>query len=88
MPNTTIAWQPNPAEEQIKNYKVYIDNAAIAQPTDPTFVTDLTPGQHKIEVSAVNDWGEGPKSDPISTPPSASKVGGLNVTVTVSVSVG
>jgi hypothetical protein len=96
MSQVSISWNPNPNIEQISKYKIYIDGtvagevmvSSFVDPLKPLFTMDLAPGVHTVEVSAVNVWEEGPKSDPIATPSAATKPTGVNISITVNVTVG
>lgn len=85
MAQITISWDPNPAEEQVTGYKVYVDALPAVDVAAPTLTTELEPGAHTIQISAVNLWGEGPKSDPVQTPVAPTKPGHIVISVTVSV---
>ena len=88
MANVILSWTANPPTEQVSAYTVYRDNAAITTVTTTTYTdADVPLGQHIYEVSAINAWGEGPKSDPISTLLPPSKVSGLTVQVVVTVTI-
>ena len=89
MPTTAtvvLSWPANPADEQVSSYNVYRDGTVVGSPTSPGFTdTGVAPGVHSYEVAAVNIWGEGPHSDPVTTPAPCTKV--VNVTINVSVTV-
>jgi hypothetical protein len=91
MAQLTLNWNANPADELIAAYRVYKDDAMVQEVPGTSAVIDgVGPGQYKIEVSAINEKGEGPKSDPVIAtvelqPPS--KPTGLTVVVTVNVTV-
>lgn len=74
MATVTLTWTANDPGEQVTSYRVYQDGAqALEIPASPAVLAGVTPGQHTFEVAAMNLWGEGPKSDPLTTPPAASK---------------
>lgn len=84
-----LNWTANPAEEAVTGYNVYKDGALLAvAPANEYNDVNVAAGLHSYEVAAVNIWGEGPHSDPVSTPAAASKVGGVTIQINVSVSVG
>ena len=87
MAQVNVNWTQNPAIEQIKNYSVYVDGSPVGTIAAPPYVTELPAGVHTIEVSASNEWGEGPKSDPIATPSAATKPVGVSISITVNVTV-
>jgi hypothetical protein len=88
MPNVILNWNANPPVEQVSAYTIYRDGASIATVSGITYTDpDVQPGSHVYEVSATNAWGEGPKSDPISTLLPPSKVSGLTIQVVVTVTV-
>ena len=88
MADVRLTWNPNDSSEAVTGYKVYRDAALIGSPVVPEY-TDLAvaAGTHVYEVSAQNIWGEGPKSDPVSTPGAPSKVGGVTISISVNVTV-
>ena len=90
----TLAWDPNPASDQVTKYIVYRASAAagpwekIQDVTAPTAtVTGLTPAVYFFRVTASNAWGESGPSNVVSTPPPAGAPTNLKVTVTVQVTV-
>jgi hypothetical protein len=86
-----LKWLPNPPEEEVTSYNVYLDGAPVGTvpaSLTPSFDVEILPGIHAFIVAPVNLWEEGPQSDPLRTPPVASKPGGLSISITVSVSVG
>jgi len=83
-----VTWNPNAPEEGVTGYNVYQDGALAGNSTTTDFtVQNVTPGIHKYEVAAVNLWGEGPKSDPVSTPAIPSKPAGVQIAININVSV-
>ena len=88
MAQVTVNWTQNPAEEIVSGYNAYVDGVlATPSPIVPPFVSDMAMGLHNVEIAAVNAWGEGPKSDPVSTPPAPSKPTGVSISITVNVTV-
>lgn len=84
-----LTWNANAPGELVSAYNVYQDNALVGSPTGTELVIPAVPaGAHAYQIAAVNVWGEGPKSDPVMTPDIASKVGGVQISITVNVSVG
>lgn len=72
----SISWQPNPAEQQISNYKVYMATGTgeftlLANAGTNTAYTlpNLTPGVYRFHVTAENLWGESPAGNTVTTPP-------------------
>lgn len=89
MAQVKLNWTANDAVEQVTGYNVYQDGALLGvSPTTEYIAADVAPGAHVFEVAAANVWGEGPKSDPVSTPSAPSKVGGVSIAITVNVQVG
>jgi len=89
MNTVKVTWNPNDPVEGVTGYNVYQDGVLAGNSTTADFtVQNVTPGAHKYEVAAVNIWGEGPKSDPVSTPNVPSKVVGVQIAINVSVNVG
>lgn len=89
MAQAKLSWTANPENEAVTGYNIYQDGVlAGVSPTTEFLIQNLASGQHTFEVAAVNLWGEGPKSDPISTPGTPSKVGGVTIQITVNVQVG
>jgi hypothetical protein len=89
MADVQLNWVPAPTapNENLTGYNVYKNGAKTgAVAPDVTVYTDLavTPGIYTYEVVASNIWGEGPKSDPVKSPPAASKVQSVSLTVKVS----
>jgi hypothetical protein len=83
MAKVTLSWPPSPADEQVSHYQVKMDDAEIGISTEPTFVKDnVQPGVHNFTVAPVNGWGPGPASDSKLTPPAASKIPSLSITIT------
>ena len=88
MAEVRLTWTPNAPAEAVTAYNVYQDSALVGSPTAAELVIpNVASGAHIYEVAAVNLWGEGPKSDPVSTPPICSKVGGVSISINVSVTV-
>ena len=86
MADVKITCTANPTEEAITGYKFFQDDVEIGLSAVPEFtVTSVAPGVHKYEVAAVNAWGPGPKSDPVSTPPAASKCGGVQINIVINI---
>jgi len=89
MNTVKVTWTPNAPDEGVAGYNVYQDDALAGSSTTGDYtVQNVMPGVHKYEVAAVNIWGEGPKSDPVSTPLAASKVVGVQIAVNINVNVG
>ena len=85
-----VTWDANPAVENVTEYVVYVDDAEASRTGATLAAVDVAPGAHVFEVSAVNQWGESARSDPVSTPPASSAPGVVVVVVppvTVSVTV-
>ncbi len=90
----TLAWDANPATDQVTKYTVYRAPAATGPWTkvqDVTAttatVTGLSPGIYFFHVTASNVWGESGPSNVVSTPPPAGSPANLKVTVTLQVTV-
>lgn len=89
MATVTLAWDPNPPEEQVTGYTIYRNGEDAGEAIGQTEYTleSVEPGD-VLEVAANGPYGVGPKSDPVTMPPAASKVSGLkivNITVNVTV---
>jgi len=86
--NVNIAWPANAAAEQIANYSVFASTNGgpqgllITTTNTSIAVPNLPVGQYQFQVRANNVWGAGPASTPVGTPPPASAV--VNVTITIS----
>ncbi len=90
----TLAWDANPATDQVTKYTVYRAPAAAGPWTkvqDVTAttatVTGLSPGIYFFRVTASNVWAESGPSNVVSTPPPAGAPANLKVTVTLQVTV-
>ncbi len=90
----TLAWDANPATDQVTKYTVYHAPASTGPWTkvqDVTAttatVTGLSPGIYFFHVTASNVWGESGPSNVVSTPPPAGTPANLKITVTVQVTV-
>ena len=82
----TLAWDPNPAAEQVTGYSVYQDGVKVwSGPATTATVANVAPGPHSFTATAVNLWGESPQSLPATTPPGPSAPKGVAITVTVTV---
>ena len=89
MNTVKVTWNPNDPAEGVTGYNIYQDGALAGNSTTADFtVQNVTPGVHKYEVAAVNIWGEGPKSDPVSTPNVPSKVVGVQIAINININVG
>jgi hypothetical protein len=84
MVNVNIMCTPNDPVEEVSLYHFFQDDIEIGAIANPTFMAiDVVPGVHKYEVAAENVWGLGPKSDPVFTPPVASKCGGVTINIVI-----
>ena len=83
--DVTVTWDANPAAENVTEYVVYVDDAEASRTGATLAAVDVAPGAHVFEVSAVNQWGESARSDPVSTPPASSAPVSVSVTVSVTV---
>ena len=89
MNTVKVTWNPNAPEEGVTGYNIYQDGALAGNSNTADFIVqNVTPGIHQYEVAAVNIWGEGPKSDPVSTPNVPSKVVGVQIAININVNVG
>lgn len=62
-----VTWHPNQIDEYILSYRVYVDGQAVADVEPQTGImianlTNLSPGNHTVAVSAINENKEGPLS--------------------------
>lgn len=84
----TLAWDANPAAEQVTKYNVYeilpTGKKLLGSTSGTELKLSLEPGQKTLAVSAVNAWGESPLSDPLVLPNIALKPQRLRVTLEVS----
>jgi hypothetical protein len=85
MADVIVSWSSNPAEEQITGYRVFLDGAGTPPVQSPHTFQDVPMGTHSIEVAAIGPWGEGPHSDPVVTPPAATKPAGVNIVIQIQV---
>jgi len=85
MADVIVSWDPNPAVEQISAYAVYLDGNRVAPATSPHTLSNVLPGVHAVEIAAIGQWGEGPHSDQVVTPPGATKPGGVRLLIQVAV---
>lgn len=85
----SLAWDPNPAAEEVTAYTVREGTSVVWGPKPGTAATleGVAPGVHTYTLTASNSWGESSPSSPVSTPPAPSVPGGLRVTVTVDVTI-
>lgn len=91
MPTTVrVTWSPNPAEEQVSNYRLFqsVNGGTFNFLTDKGTVTthdilNPSPGVYAYKVLAQNLAGDSPQSDPGSSPAVPSKPGTPTVTVIV-----
>ncbi len=84
MITVNLSWLGSPAEEQITGYMIYQDGAEYGPASSPSIsIPNVTPGIHTYEVAAVNEWGPGPHSDSVATPPMCSKIRSVVVSVTI-----
>ncbi len=75
MPAINVSWAANPTQEQISGYNIYLDSTLAQSSTaSPARIPVDVAGVHTVEIAAVGSWGEGPKSNPVTTPPFPSKV--------------
>lgn len=55
----TVAWDANPASDNVTNYVVRLDGVIIGSPTATSMpFTVTTAGAHTLSVTAVNLWAE------------------------------
>ena len=85
MADIIVSWSPNPVEEQITGYGVFLDGAETSPVQSPFTFPGVSMGTHSIEVAAIGPWGEGPHSDPVVTPPAATKPAGVNIVIQIQV---
>lgn len=86
MADVKVTCTANDPAEAVSAYHFFQDDVEVGSNTAPEFtVTGVTPGVHKYEVAAENVWGLGPKSDPVSTPPGASKCGGVQINIVINI---
>ena len=86
MANVVVNLVANDAAEQISAYHYFMDDAEVGGDPGVQFtVQNVTPGVHKFEVAAEGPWGVGPKSDPVSTPPMASKCQGVTINIVINI---
>ena len=87
MADVKITCNPNPSDEGVTLYHFYQDGVQAGTNSIPELtLVSVVPGIHVYEVAAENVWGIGPKSDPVSSPKSASKCGGVNISIVITVS--
>lgn len=80
-----LTWDPSPAPELVTGYNVYEDGVLAGNVVVPAFEKDIVPGIYAYTVAPVNVWGEGPLSDPVSTPPLCTKLGNISISISVTV---
>lgn len=84
MATVNLAWDANPADEQVTAYNVYKDGTLAGTTQETSYgVANVDPGLHAFTVAAVNIWGEGPQSDPVSTPAPCTKVNNVTINITI-----
>ena len=84
--SVTLAWDPNPAAEQVTGYSVYQDGAKVWSGAATTAtLANVAPGAHAFTATASNLWGESAQSLPVTTPPAPGAPKSVTVTVTVTV---
>lgn len=71
-----VGWNANPAADNVTKYNIYRATGVsstfvlVASTTNTYYVdTSLTPGVYRWQVTAVNEWGEGPASVPVVSAP-------------------
>ena len=80
-----VTWDANPAVENVTEYVMYVDDAEVSRTGTTSAAVDVDPGAHVFEVSAVNQWGESERSNPVVTPPVASIPVPVSVTISLTV---
>ena len=84
MAKVVLAWPANPPEENVTGYSVFQDGTKIGTVAEPTIeIPNITPGVYAFNVAPINGWGDGPLSDPAMTPPAASKIPSISLTITI-----
>lgn len=91
MAQLNLSWDANPPEEMVSLYRVYMNDAVVKEVSETqTVIDNVATGQYKLEVAAINESGEGPKSDPVMATvalPLPSKPTGFTCVVSVNVTV-
>lgn len=64
--STLVAWNPNPQDENIIKYVVYVNGQKHGETIDTEYtITNLQPNtSYEVTVIAINEAGEGPPSEP------------------------
>lgn len=81
--SAVISWTPNPEAERITKYVIYINGKKYGE-TENTeyFIEGLKEGEkYVVTVTAVNDLGEGPASEPVTF--TTSKIADISTTIKV-----
>lgn len=98
VPKVTLAWDPNPAEDQVSKYVLYekvgeiwtkvveIPPTACGATECRWTLTDVVPGKHTYALTAANLWGESGRSNEVSTPSVATVPRNLTITITIVIS--
>jgi predicted RNA-binding protein with TRAM domain len=81
--SATISWTPNPEAEKITKYIIYLNGEKYGETEDTEYVIEgLKKGEkYVVTVTAVNDLGEGPASEPITF--TTSKIADISNTIKV-----
>lgn len=81
--SATISWTPNPEAEKITKYIIYLNGEKYGETEDTEYVIEgLKEGEkYVVTVTAVNDLGEGPASEPITF--TNSKIADISNTIKV-----
>lgn len=62
--NNNLIWTANPSTENIINYKIYDNGTLLGTSSANNYsMANLIQGNHSLQVSAVNSYGEGPLSN-------------------------
>lgn len=87
-----LSWDAAPENEQVTSYNVYektgpsdvlvasVDAIGNTDPAVSCTLTNVVPGAHTYYVKSANFWGEGPASDNLTVPPTATKVNNVRIT--------
>lgn len=83
-------WIANDPIDRVTEYRIYQDDikaVSVIPPLTAATITNVTPGAHTYYVTAVNEWGESPPSNTVTTPPVPSPVTGVALSITIEVTV-
>lgn len=83
-------WIANDPVDRVAEYRIYQDGikaVSVTSSITTATIINVTPGAHTYYVTAVNEGGESPPSNTVTTPPIPSPVTGVALSITIEVTV-